>query len=246
MKFSFVCYGGSGSTWLQKRLARKWHVHLRPETYWLPDYFPQQKKSTTKFDQQLDSRGYANLPTNASTAGFMHRTRPGKYALDQRMSIDTNLVTYWRWMQEQNKQVSLFSRAPMFGFFTRNKGVVKDVIFMVRHPLHQYVSLTKPQRHFEFVQDSGGVNAAASIEFWIKEWTRYANDALNCNALGIVRYENVKEDSAKLPNSVAREVFAKWDVTRRNNNVLQPEFVEQLREGVREPYKAIYGDDWEL
>lgn len=240
MTHSFVCYGGSGSTFLSRRLARRHVVHTRPETYWLPWYFPRQSKSATDFDQQLSVDGYSDFPTKSSIAGF--RRRSG-FALDPTKSIDDNLVDYWKHMQASPGLVSMFSRAPMLGFFARHN-FVKNVVFVVRHPVHQYLSLTKPNRHFEFVEASGGVNASASIAFWIREWGSFVRDALSSNAC-IIRYERAQSDASSADAFVA-DVFRKWDGSKRNHTGLDSVFEEQLREGVRDEYKEVYGAEWRL
>lgn len=239
MKYAFACYGGSGSTWLKRRLERRYTGHYRPETYWLPWYFPQQQKSATKFDQQLDHRGYAARPSAASIAGFHRRTG---YQCDERLTIEQNLLAYCHWMKGRPRKVTMFSRAPMFGFFSRNRDVIRDLICIVRHPVHQYISLTKPKRHFEFVANTGGVNAAASISFWIREWSLFAQDALESGGR-IVRYEYAQSNARTL-DAAPREIFNKWDSSRRNPGQLLPEFDEQLRAGVWEQYRAIYGSEW--
>ena len=109
MQYAFACYGGSGSTWLNRRLGRRYNTHQRPETYWLPWYFPQQKKSATDFDQQLDSQGYAALPTVASLRGFKRRTG---YDCDPNLSIEQNLLAYYQWMKARPRAVTTEEKSP--------------------------------------------------------------------------------------------------------------------------------------
>lgn len=243
MKYSFVCYGGSGSTWLTKRLARKFrHIHQRPETYWLPHYFPKQSKSATAYDQQLTEAGYDDKPTLASAAGFAKRTQ--SFGCRMGRPIRDSLLHYWEFMQKRSDAVTMFSRAPMLGFFQQcATHMPRDsVIFVVRHPLHQYISLTKANRHFEFVANTGGINSPESIKFWVTEWTRYVRDAL-ASGFPIVRYEYAAEDRQQLPDAAA-EIFAKWDGSRRNNGVLRTEFEDQLKVAVWDEYKEVYGSSW--
>ena len=242
MKYSFACYGGSGSTWLRNRLRRSWKTHMRPETFWLPVYFPQQSKSATDFDQQLTPDGYDNLPTKASMRGFDQRT-PGYTVVDDGRTIDDVLRDYYLWMREQDKLAVMFSRAPMLGFFGRNKDIVRDTIFIVRHPLHQYISITKPQRHAEFVEQYGGRDTEGGVRFWAEEWNGFVEDALACG-MPIVRYEFVAHDSATL-DAVPRDVFLKWDSSRRNKNMLSPENLRLLRELTRPCFEKLYGS-WDL
>jgi len=206
----FCCAGGSGSSYLYRRLKRYFkHVSLRPETYFLPDYFPQQKKSATKHDQKLSSLGYQEYPTTAAMKGFEIRSG---FKLDPTVTIDKNLFAYVTHIRHSPKNNVLFSRAPMLGFFARNK--ISDVVFVVRHPLHQYISLTKAHRHFEFVKDYGGVNTLGGVNFFIQEWKRYVNDALGSNAK-IIRYEYAKQDAQRIRKDIGK-VFGKWKVGQRN------------------------------
>ncbi len=237
----FVCYGGSGSMSLIKRLRGNGRRQspARPETYWLPHYFPQQKKSATKWDQRLDERGYANFPSQQSSDGFFRRT---KFRIDPGRTIDDNLLAYVDHVRGRDRCVPMFSRAPMHGFFARNQ--VKGAVFVVRHPMHQYVSLTKPERHFEFVEDTGGVNTQASIQFWITEWTLYVRDALESDS-AVVRYEFARSDSIKAGSAFVTKMFAKWAEGRRNRGKLDPEIESRLREETKDLYDQLY-DTWDV
>ena len=240
MKLSFVCYGGSGSTWLIKRLQRQYKVHVRPETYWLPCYFPQQTKSATSYDQQLTIQGYTNLPTPASAKGFERRAG---YCINLSKSIDDNLVDYWAYMQKNPKAVTMFSRAPMLGFFERHKDTVDNVVFIVRHPLHQYISLTKPKRHAEFVADFGGFNTVGGVKFFVREWSLFVRDALNSGA-SVVRYEFAKQDSKKLSKAV-QDVFNKFNSSPRNPGKLDTNLEELLEDDLKDLYYSLY-NDWNV
>lgn len=244
MKYAFVCYGGSGSTYLYRRLGRRWRTRLRPETYWLPHYFPQQKKSATEFDQKLDERGYDNLPSPASIIGFQNRN--GGYAADPRRSIGENMLAYFLWQRERDRLAVLFSRAPMHGFFTRIRSALNrgEVVFVVRHPLHQYVSLTKPQRHFEFVEDFGGIDTDGDVRFFAEEWNRYVADALSSGS-AIVRYEFMRDDVGAL-DEIPRAVLSKWDAGRRNDCPLSADNLGTLRSLVDSNYRRVYGSEWSI
>lgn len=244
MRYSFVCYGGSGSTFLIRRLERRARfVHVRPETYWLPKYFPRQDKSATGYDQQLTDAGYDDRPTPASAAGFAHRTHGFKIDLDQ--TIFENLRRYHLHTIGVPRTVTMYSRAPMLGFFTRLKGDFnpRDVVFVVRHPMHQYCSLTKPERHLEFVAGFGGQNTEGGVRFFAEEWNRFVGDALD-SGCPVARYEFMSDDVGKL-DEFPRNVLAKWTTSRRNP-LLSPANEDLLQRLTAERYKRIYTGGWNV
>ena len=240
MKYMYCCYGGSGSTHLYRSLKGIYAFMAgRPETYFLPEYFPKQKKSATKRDQQTSFKGYDDLPSKTAIQGFYRRSG---FLFDSEKSINDNLVAYVKNVLKYPSHNVMFSRAPMFGFFSRNK--INGVIFVVRHPVHQYISLTKHQRHYEFVEDYGGVNTEGGVNFWIKEWGSYVRDALESGS-HIVRYEFAQEDAKKTRKKAVNKIFSSWVGNSRNAGVLNKKYESMMRDGLKDLYNEVY-DSWNI
>ncbi|MHA2279413.1 MAG: hypothetical protein ACXAC5_00780 [Promethearchaeota archaeon] len=195
-------------------------------------------------NNQILEQGYTDKPKPQSAKGF--KIRSGGYDLDMNKSIDENMVEYVAWLKQQPDRTALFSRAPMLAFFSRNK--IKDVIFVIRHPVHQYVSLTKKERHAEFVASYGGMNTKGGIDYWIQEWGRFARDAVESKN-AIVRYEFAQEDARIIDLGIAdprpNKVFRNWTTARRNTSVLKPDLEKRLKDAVWDVYSKIY-PAWEI
>lgn len=246
MKYTFVCSECAGSTYLYTRLRRRWRVRLRPDKFLFPDYYPCLKKTSGKYAhiQYLDSSGHDVLPASWLIAGFQRRSG---YSFNPEHMIADNLRSYYLWQRDNPRVVTLFSRAPTLGFFTRIRDVLTpgELIFVVRHPLHQYLTFVKPHKNFEFVDGYGGADTEGGVRFFAEDWNRYIEDALGSGA-AIVRFEFVHEDALKL-DDVPRGIFAKWDSSRRNACSLSPRNLEWFRAAVARNYQRVYGDKpWEI
>lgn len=240
MNYTFVCHGGAGSVWLIKRLRRFCKVHARPEGAWLPSYFG---RSIADFEQILDKDGYNAKPSFRSLLWFAERVRGFKVDFDPHNNINDILRDYYLWLSKTAGTTAVFNRAAIMGFFVKNKYILRNTVFIVRHPLHQYVSITKPGRHPELVKDFGGVNTTGGVEFWAKEWNSFVEDALG-SGMPVLRYEFMHEDVSKLDIKL-QKIFKKWDITRRNNGVLSTENENLLRHLTNFNFFTLY-EDWNL
>lgn len=63
-------------------------------------------------------------------------------------------------------------------FFSQNN--ISEVTYLVRHPLHAYVSFAKPERHKAQIDSLGGVESTRAIEYWAYRWNSHVNDYLQC------------------------------------------------------------------
>lgn len=241
----FVCNGGAGSSHLAGALkALKKVVHLRPATYFLPNQFPQcySRNERLRKMQRLSVNGFDDYPDPKLVNNRRRmKQRVGGFEFDCSKTLNDNYVRYYEWVASLNNVVALFSRAPQFQFFSRNG--LRNAVFVVRHPLDNYISLTKPQRHEEFVKPFGGYNTSAAVEWWISEWNNFVSDGVNANAR-IIQYHNPRIEADDSP--IIRKAFRRWRRQRRKlARTLTPDLEEKLRVGTRTLFDEVFaGQEW--
>lgn len=221
MKYVYSAIGGSGSTVLYKKLGERYKVANRPDTIF----------------QQL----FGGLVIERGT--FEERT--GGFARHGEESLETLLPRYVRYLEGQPERTVVFNTAGEHGLFS--KCSVSNVVFLIRHPLHAYVSWAKPERHGGLLAGFGGVNSSVGVEWFGNRWKRMAADSLRWSKLGLnggsVRYEYAASDAETLHDQAW--IFHDWAMERRNPGVLSSAFEQQLRDIVEPEYTALY-ESWDL
>lgn len=234
MSILFSCHGGMGSTFLHRRLRQLgYFVHLRPFIAFMPSDWPSR---LTRL-QRLTEDGYDGLPTELAAQIVKRRCR---FQLDMTRSIEHNLNDYLRHIRHRSKLAVIFSRPSTMLFFSRNG--IKRVNFIIRHPLHSYVSYTKRVRHYEVVAGLGGPDTEAGVEFWAREWNNTVQDALD-SGNKIIRFEFTHSDTRD--DAELRRIFTSWDTTKRNHGVLSSAREKQLMDLVHDNYSRLY-DRWNV
>ena len=231
----FVAFGGSGSSYLLNSVKKcyKMKCHKRPDVYFLPDFWPKKLKKR----QFLNEKGYQNFPTNSTIQEFYQRSG---YLFDKNKTINENILNYVNSVQE-NKLISLLTMSAYWGFFSSNK--IKNIYFIIRHPLHCYCSWTKKERHEDHVKDMGGKHNEKSIKFFSKIWNGISIEYIKCKYNGlnpkILRYEFIFDDLKEQPESI-KNIFNGWDSTKRNYNILNEEEENLLLSLTSKFYQQIY------
>jgi len=219
-----VASGGHGSTFILNKLK----AHKRPDVTF--------GDKLTAVDLKLSDK-----PTKEYLKEFKKRTN-GFYTLNLDKSIEDNMVSYLNAAYDKNLSVLLSGRISRVGkFFTNND--VKNVVCLVRHPLHAMVSLLV-HRHPEKLEWFGGnINSEECVLYYSKLWNDTVSDHILANNK-IIRYEFARKDSLNTSNKV-RSIFNEWKQKRRNLGVLKEEFEEMLESKVKENYYKLYSK-WDI
>lgn len=246
----FTSLGGSGSLYLMDVLERMGiTVHKRPDMCWCPQIVAGWRKSRysrmpqwERRYQLLTKKGLRALPKQHTMESFHHRTG---HVIDRHSDIETNLKQYVQYMRAMNIAV-LFGRVGLAGFFSRNK--IREVTFVIRHPLHAYVSLLI-HRHPEIGRGHGGVESADAVSWYAGMWNALIDEYAACRSEKLnphlVRFESAHADVAAMNDSFMKRLFRGFDVTKRNHGELSSVRVAQLKSLVSDRYNLVY-HGWEI
>lgn len=216
--------GGSGSTYLVQRLKELGYtVGHKPDTVFRP-----------------------NHPETRVPGGFTQDegTFVGRSGFDPIGSeIDQVLPEYLAYVGAHEGHVAVLNTAAELGLLSRFE--VRDVLFLVRHPLHTYASWCHESRHLDIAEHFGGINAKRAIEYMARRWVRHTSEyiRLRSNHLAprLIRFESATEDAS---TDFERQLVAGLDGSSRHHGFLNPEAEHYLRRISLVNYSAIYGDTW--
>lgn len=247
MKYHLFCSrGGCGSTALNRSLLRRGYTQRhssKPDLCFTRPEYTSGNHELYENRQLLSERGYDDVPYKPEAIAEFHR-RTG-IELDTTRTIRDNLLAFVEHLRA-HQQTALFNTAPIMAFFSEHD--IESVVFLVRHPLHAYVSWTKPERHLNVVEQLGGRDSTAAISLFARMWTGVVEEYLRLSARSLnpvlIRYETAEADVARQAPELS-SVFRGWDSSRRNAGVL-PSSKEAFLEGhVREAFFTIY-QEWDL
>lgn len=218
----FVAGGGCGSTFMVSSLRKSlYKVHVRPDTAF-------------SFKQDLDA-----FPSKENISQFYERS--GGFWLNERRSINDNLVAYIEHLEQGNGLVLLSRLSRLGNFLTRN-GLSQSVC-LVRHPLHAYVSFLG-HRHPNTASHLGGLESTERIRWYARQWNLMAADYIDSGA-SIIRFEHMQEDAREVSNPNLGILFKRWRSGLRNYDVLPADRTRLLEDLVAENYYKLY-HQWEI
>jgi hypothetical protein len=229
MSFIFIAAGGSGTTYFLQSLCKKYKVDAKPDTYLVKKGEPFSPKKGQYHQAVSDLYDY---PSSGAIVGF--RERSG-FKLDSQQTINDNILNYIEHLKQSNRKV-LFNSLYKFAFFRNN--AIKGVTALIRHPLHAYLSYAKKKRHQNLINHYGGVNSEEAINFYAHAWNRIVDESSI-----VLRFEYFYEDISKI--EMEKNVFKKWDSTKRNENILTKKSTKILFDKVKNNYLKHY-DTWEV
>jgi hypothetical protein len=153
------------------------------------------------------------------------------------------MVSYLKLMSKLGKYVIVNGRISRIGpIFSKHE--IKNVICLIRHPLHAMVSLLV-HRHPEKVKRfSGGFNSDDCVKYYADLWNKTISDQIGAGNK-IIRYEYANKDLEKLNNEKLKILFKGWKSNKRNFNKLKPEFDAMLKDLVKDYYYQLY-DKWTI
>jgi hypothetical protein len=217
----YAISGGHGSIFLAQALRKTGRsIDLRPDVAF-------------GLDKTLDE-----YPPGKTIAAFYNKTG---YAMDASKTINDNMVLYLRHISESGKIVLITRFSRLGPFFTRNK--IDNVVCVVRHPLHAYVSFVGHQ-HPEAGQEFGALDSERRIEWYAKQWNLLVTDYINSRNC-ILRFEFMPDDLVRLPYPGLSKLLVNWRPEIRNHRVLSKEKEILLQKSVAANFYTLYRD-WDI
>lgn len=238
MEYIFIATGGSGSSYFVKCLNKKYKIDSKPDTYFVKKGQPFTKKKNN-YHQLLGSDGIDSFPELNAIKGFASRT---DFQMNSSKTISANLKDYIDSLKADPIKTAIFNSMPKFNFFVKNG--ISNLVCLVRHPLHAYLSFTKKNRHFNLIEKTGGVNSKKSIDYYVDAWNSIVSQHLGLVNKGSIclRYEFFNDDLSS--TSLPKKIFDGWDGSYRNKG-LTSENEKYLRSQVEENYFRIYSE-WDI
>jgi len=239
MRKWLVVWGGTGSSFLIKQAQMRYgnrKVVARPDVIFHHAGLGEKNKDLKVPEKHTYQtiETYDEYPDKSMISVFKKRSG---FTLDKTKTIEKNMEIFIAWLKKKDKYVVL-SEMFLFEFFSRHN--VDNLIFLVRHPLHSYVSVTKEIRHGEYVEAFGGLNTKEAVEWYAGIWNLFVTEGFKTNS-SFIKYEfpgGYKEEWLK-------SIFKKWEPRKRNYDVLKPDLEEYLKELVEENFYKIYRN-WDV
>ena len=222
-----------------------------------------------------DNRSFFESSTREDFKDLCSRTGWGRFRRGEKYTNYKNFIDYLQWQNKKDHLVSLNfynyfgkiyddnrdlnkyrlnSRCP--SEVIENQGRIlyetrMPCIYLIRHPLQQFLSYGKMIRHGKDLdklsgsKEGQGIHSRVSIERYMNDWLEqidhYEN---NPNEKYLVRFEYIESDCARLDKKTAA-LFRAWQPNKRNKNLLTTENTRFLKEKIIEAYLRHYSE-WEL
>jgi len=171
--------------------------------------------------------------------------RSNGFNISKTETFDEIILRYIEYLRKHDDKTAVFNTAAEYGIFSKHW--IKDVIFLIRHPLHAYVSWGKPERHKNIIDYLGGLNSSTAVEFYSKRWKGFTNECIKLDNLGIlggvIRFEFVHQDVKKIGG--IEWVFDKFDPNKRNFGFVERKFELMMEQIVSDNYYDFY-DSWNI
>ncbi len=221
MKYIFSSMGGSGSTYLINTLSKRYSVGNKPDTVFFTSV------NGIDVDQGTFEERANGFPINPTE------------------TLEEVFPRYIAYLQKSNNRTVVFNVAAERGLFSKYE--IPNVVFLIRHPMHAYVSWGKPERHKKYVDSFGGLNSPGAVNFYGNRWKTFMEECLRLKKMGIlgglIHFEYAHKDIKKLRH--LEWVFKDFDSNKRNFGLLDPRYEKMLESIVQKAYFQIY-DSWDL
>jgi hypothetical protein len=226
MTHLFAAIGGCGSTYLIRKLRERYRVDDKPDTVYRP------------------LMGETRIGSVNASQGTLADRAPGFPAIAGE-SLENMFQRYVVFVRNDPLRTGVLNTVSEFALFSRCG--IRDVVFLVRHPLHAYASWAKPERHGNVVEYLGGIQNVLPAKTYFERWRRFSDEALAvCNAnLGgrIIRFEYARADASG--DAELMWLFEEFDSSRRNWGVVSDAVVKGVRAIVAPTYRLLY-DSWDV
>ncbi len=210
-----------------------------------------------------ENNSFFSLPSRNELKDLRNRTgwRKAKYDLTNYQ----NFINYLDWVKVKGRLASL-------NFYSYNSIVPRgfdngdnidghgnnllfetsyDCFYVIRHPLHQYLSFGRPERHGPLLdqiaetEPNKGIHDKKCIEIFMNDWlTQIEHFENNPNRKVLVRFEYARSDSRAL-DEVTMKLFEEWDQTKRSPVIFSDENTSYMYEIVKEKFSKYY-DEWNI
>jgi hypothetical protein len=220
----FASYGGCGSSFLMKphpsdfSLQNKQHPlgNIKPEEV------------------------YKKKPLERNYRKFNKRAQ---YQINYKLTLEQNLLRYIKYLENDLHKAAIFSAAYRYHFFSKHS--IKNVVFLVRHPIHAYLSYAKPNRHLHVIEAMGGLYSEKSLKWFGGIWRDLVAEYIRLRELNfkpvLIRFEYAIEDSERYGLT---SIFKAFKIKKRNY-ADNKKAEKRMRKIVGRLYDAIY-DKWAI
>jgi hypothetical protein len=217
MPYVFAAIGGSASTYLIHSLKRRYDVGAKPDTT------------------------FKDLPAADHARQFERLS--GGYRIPSGATLADILPGYLAYLAAGEHRTAVFNTCAELGLFSRLE--VSHVVFLVRHPLHAYVSWGKPERHGRALDALGGLRSERAVRRYADRWCATIDEMRRLREMGLlgglIRFERAAADAAPLGLSW---IFDRFDPSRRNAGVLGGPAEDRLRALVGPRFSEVY-ESWD-
>ncbi len=237
-----VGHGGCGSASLIRRMwDHGMACHGRPDIAFYPHDTPALSKSARRGMQILSERGYEDFPDAGARAMF--HTRTGGFCMDPSKTIFDNMAAYLDAIDGGNAHTWL-CRAPLFGLFQRLGVRTHRPVFILRHPLHQFVSFTQPYRHADWAGEGSQRFSDGAIERFARAWNAFAIESQACDAI-VLRYEFARQDAKNAGDEFLCWLVEELTSPRFYHGAMPASSEAMLRDLTGAHWPALY-EAWDL
>ena len=209
------------------------------------------------------NNSFFSLPTRNEIKDLKKRTGWKKATYDS-TNYDI-FIKYLNWVREKGYLASLnfYSYNSIVPDSFDNAETIKqngnsllfetlfDCFYLIRHPLYQYLSFGRPERHGKLLDkiagtdQNNGLHHKKCIQIFMNDWlAEVQHFENNPNRKALVRFEYARSDSRAL-DEVTMKLFEEWDQTKRSPNILSDENTSYMYEIVKEKFNKYY-DEWNI
>ena len=221
--------GGSGSTAVQDILRPHFLILDKPDTVFrniLPEL-----KVTNRSQEPWETRA----------AGISH------FNPDDPLSTAINLLEACK---RHSESVVLISNTfAELGIWSRAR--TSGVTFLLRHPLHAYLSWCKSERHGDIAEQFGGKENAAFARRFAIRWSKIATEYFRLREIGcgpsLLRFEFLPSDSIEVIRTVPlfQAVATSWRSELRNFGSAFDNLSDLFREVTGQNFFRLY-ERWDV
>ena len=237
MEYLFSAIGGSGSTFLINSLIDNGYAVLgRPDHYFVPELFYTGKGLPVLGNDQIIHDYNVPISENTKTAfyGMLNEPVP-----EYELTVGEAMLNHIMFVQAQDNATTVFNYLSIGRFFSTYG--VRNIVHLIRHPLHCYTSLAGRQ-HPHLSEHFGGLNSEGAVRWFAEIWNQITDEYLTCVKLGlnhfVVRYEFIKEDIKALP--FPPTMFSKFKGSKKRTDLLCDKMEKLLLFLVWDNFFALY------
>ena len=129
---------------------------------------------------------------------------------------------------------------------------IPSVVFLIRHPLHAYLSWCKIGRHSDIAEEFGGPESPRLVELFTNRWNEIVEEYMRLLDLNLsphlLRFEyfNADVQQAEAMAAIFADAAQAWESWRRNHSMKTDKLDGVVRGLTRDRYEFLYGPNWDV